>query len=68
VSGGLLGGGGLQVVGGAADGIELGEQRLGLVAEGPFDQRGLLQVVAAEDGLEPLGFGLQGALAAGLFE
>ena len=55
-----------QLLGVGAGDIELAKQSEGLPAEGVLDLRQLAQVVAAEDGLQADGFGVQTALAAGV--
>ena len=60
-----LGGGGGELVGVGAGGVELAQQGEGLPADGVLDQRGLVQVLGAQHLLESVGFGVDAALAAG---
>jgi hypothetical protein len=48
-----------------AGGVELAEQGQRLAGVGVLDQRELVEVLAAQDGLDPGGFGVDAALAAG---
>lgn len=59
-------GGGLKVARGAAGGVELAEQRYGLLAHRRFDQGGLAQLLGAQCLFDPLGFGVDAAHASGL--
>lgn len=61
VLGELLGGGGGQVLGAAAGGLKLAEQRQRLAAHGLLHQRWLVQVGGVKDGTEPSGFGVDAA-------
>jgi hypothetical protein len=61
---GLAGGVG-EFLGGAAGGVQLQEQGLGLAAKSLLDQRELAKVFLAEERLQPLGPGFDVALAPG---
>jgi hypothetical protein len=64
----MCGGGGGQLVGAGARGVELAEQGQGLAAEGLFDEGRLVELLGAQDPLDAFGFGCKVTLAAGAFE
>jgi hypothetical protein len=57
-----------ELVGVVAGGVQLPEQSGSLMSESRLDLRKLVEVVAAEDLVEPFGFGLDAANSSGLLE
>ena len=61
----VFGGGGRELFGVGAGGVELAQQGQGLLPEGLLDQWRVVQVVGAQHLLEPVGFGVEAALQPG---